>query len=101
MALVTSTKNSIKLDGKPVELNYTRVICLQQYRDIDITDVLSSKRSPVPASLFDEIGDQSKAVLNTKLQVEQSSRIQGISDAVIIDGCGMLWTVDGCGMLTM
>ena len=39
-----STKKSIKLDGKPVydtELIYTRVICLQQYRDIDSTDVLS------------------------------------------------------------
>ena len=37
--------------------------------------------------------DQSKAVLNTKLQVEQSSLIQGVPDAVIIDGCAMLWTV--------
>ena len=101
VASMLSTKNSIKLDGKPVydtELNYPRlrVICLQQYRDTDITDVLSYKRSPVPASLFDESGAmraQSKAILNTKLQVEQSSRIQGVSDAVIADGCAMLWTV--------
>ena len=51
----------------------------------------------MPASLFDESGGmraQSKAVLKTKLQVEQSSRIQGVPDAVIIDGCAMLWTVD-------
>ena len=44
VALMNSTKKSIKLDGKPVydtELIYTRVICLQQYRDNDITDVLS------------------------------------------------------------
>ena len=44
VALMNSTKNSIKLDGKPVydnELIYTRVICLQQYRNIDITYVLS------------------------------------------------------------
>ena len=50
----------------------------------------------MPASLFDESGAmraQSKAVLKTKLQVEQSSRIQGVPDAVIIDGCAMLWTV--------
>ena len=50
----------------------------------------------MPASLFDESGSmraQSKAVLKTKLQVEQSSRIQGVPDAVIIDGCAMLWTV--------
>ena len=36
---------------------------------------------------------QLKAVLKTKLQVEQSSRIQWVPDAVIIDGCAMLWTV--------
>ena len=34
---------------------------------------------------------QSKAVLKTKLQVEQSSVIQGVPD-VIIDGFAMLWT---------
>ena len=75
-----STKKSIKLDEKSVglydsEFIYTRVICLQQYRYIDITDVLSNELSPVPASLFDESGAmsaQSKAVmkiLKTKLQV--------------------------------
>ena len=37
--------------------------------------------------------DQSKAVLNTKLQVEKSSRIQGVPDAAIIDGCVVLCTV--------
>ena len=37
--------------------------------------------------------DQSKAVLNTKLKLEKSSRIQGVPDAIIIDGCVMLWTV--------
>ena len=99
VTMMTSAKKSIKLDGQPVydtELIYTRVICLQQYRDIDITDVLSYELSPVPASLFDESGAmraQSKAVLKMKLQVEQSSRIQGVPDAVIIDGCAMLWTV--------
>ena len=81
VTMMASTKKSIKLDGKPVydtELIYTRVICLQQYRDIDIKDVLSYELSPVPASLFDESGTmraQSKAVVKTKLQVEQSSRI--------------------------
>ena len=37
--------------------------------------------------------DQSKVVLNTKLKLEKSSRIQGVPDAIIIDGCVMLWTV--------
>ena len=49
----------------------------------------------MPASLFDESGAmhaQSKAVLKTKLQVEQSSRIHRVTDAVIIDECIMLWS---------
>ena len=47
----------------------------------------------MPASLFVESGAmhaQSKAVLKIKLQVDQSSRIHRVSDAVIIDGCAML-----------
>ena len=47
-------------------------------------------------SLFGESGAmraQSKAVLKTKLQAEQSSLIQGVPDDVIIDGFAMLWTV--------
>ncbi len=96
LALMTSTNKIIKLDGKPVydtELIYTRVICIQQYRDIDITDVLSYKLSP---SLFAEsrnVRAQSNAVLKTKLQVGQASQIQWVPDAVIIDGCAMLWNV--------
>ena len=100
VTMMTSAKKSIKLEGKPVydtELIYTRVICLQQYRDIDITDVLSYELSPVPASLFDESGamrDQSKAVLKTKLQVEQSSRTVGfreyrmLSSSMDVPCCG-------------
>ena len=47
----------------------------------------------MPASLFDESGAmriQSKAVLKNKLQVEQSSRIHRVTDAVIIDVCAIL-----------
>ena len=57
------------------------IICLQRYRDIDITDVLFYELSPEPAPLFDESGSkrgQSKKVLKTKHQVEQSSRTQGV-----------------------
>ena len=100
VALMTTAKRSIKLDGKPVydtELMYTHVICLQQFRDIDITYyVLYYKLPPVPASVFDESGAmlaQSNAIMKTKLRVEQSSRIQGVPDAVIIDLCAMLGTV--------
>ena len=55
VTFMTSTKKSIKLDGKPLyetELVYTRVICLHQYRDIDITYALSYELSAVPATLF-------------------------------------------------
>ena len=88
VALMISTKKIIKLDGKPVydtELIYIRVICLQQYRDTrdnNITDVLSGLGTFPSVSiiiLFDESGAmraQSKAVIKTTLQVEQSSRIQ-------------------------
>ena len=41
---IADFKKNIKLDGKSVydtEMIYTRVICLQQYRDNDITYVLS------------------------------------------------------------
>ena len=72
------------------QLIYRRVICLQKYRYVDITDVLSGA---VPASLFDESGAmhaQSKAILKIKLQVEQSTRIHRVTDAVNIDGCAML-----------
>ena len=44
VALMTSTKKIIRLEGKPVydtKFIYTRVIRLQQCRDIDIKDVLS------------------------------------------------------------
>ena len=36
---------------------------------------------------------QSKAVVKKKFQVEQSSRIHIVTDAVIIDECVMLWSV--------
>ena len=82
---MSSNRKAIKVDGTPVydtELIYTRVIGLQQSRDLDIKDVLSYELSAIPPALFDEHGDmrsQSKAILKHKLQVElyasnQSSR---------------------------
>ena len=55
VALMISTKKSIMLDGMPVydtELIYTRVICLQQYRDNDMTDVLSGLGTFPSASII-------------------------------------------------
>ena len=47
----------------------------------------------MPASLFDESGAmhaQSKAVLKTKLQVEQSNRMHRVTDVVVVDECVVL-----------
>ena len=96
---MTSNKKSIKIDGAPVfdtDLIYTRVIGLQQSRDLNIKEVLKYELSLVPPALFDENGDmrsQTKATLKTKLQVEVSHRHSSSPDAIIIDGCALLWTV--------
>ena len=92
-------KKSIQIDGRPIyntELIYTRVIGLQQSRDLNIKDVLKYELSSVPPALFDENGDmrsQAKAMLKTKLQVEVSNRLTSPPDAIIIDGCALLWCV--------
>ena len=55
VTFMMSTKKSIKLDGKSVydtELIYTRVICIQQYRDNDITHVLSGLGTFPSASII-------------------------------------------------
>lgn len=96
---MTVTRKNIKVDETPIyetELIYSRVICMQQHRDIDIKEVLTYELSPVPASLFDDNGTmrvQSKSILKSKLQVEHSSRTADPPDTVIIDGCAMLWAV--------
>ena len=49
VTLMISTKKSIKLDGKPVydtELIYTLLMCIQQYRYIDITCPLRTRNFP-------------------------------------------------------
>ena len=83
-------------DNKCINTRLPRVICLQYPNSIDYIDITYELST---ASLFDESGAmraQTKAVLNTlktKLQVEQSSRIQWVRNAVIVDGCAMFWTV--------
>ena len=36
---------------------------------------------------------KSKSILKNKLQVEQSARATGQPDAIVIDGCAILWVV--------
>jgi len=70
---------------------FTRVLGLQQSRKLDIKDVLTYELSPVAAALFDEHGhmrSQAKSSLKKKLEVDAHA-----PDAVIIDGCALLWAV--------
>ena len=90
---------SIKIDETAVydtALIYTRVLGLQQSRNLDIKDVLTYEISAFPQALFDENSDmrtQPKAKLKSKLQVEVSTRHANAPDVIIIDGCAMLWSV--------
>ena len=96
--LVVNNK-SIKIDETPVydtALIYTRVLGLQQSRNLDIKDVLTYEISAFPQALFNENSDmrtQPKAKLKSKLQVEVSTRHANAPDVIIIDGCAMLWSV--------
>jgi len=100
------SKKHIKVDGLPVydtELIYTRVMCLQQSREIDVKDVLSYELSPVPSSMFEDNGDMrittTKSTLKKKLQVERSSGLVRRPQGTIIDGCTLLlvlqWLASG------
>jgi len=92
-------KKSIKIDDTHIydtEQIYTRVIGLQQSRDLNIKEVLAYELSAFPPALFHVNGDmrsQTKATLKTKLQVEVSTRHTNSPDVIIIDGCAMFWTV--------
>ena len=93
-----AAKKSMNSDGGLVydtELIYTRVLGLQQSRDLDIKNILKHELSPVPQALFDEHGDmrsQAKVALKNKLKVELSSRYASHPDTFIIDGCAFLWS---------
>ena len=53
--------------------------------------------APVPPSMFDDKGDmritKSKSTLESKLQVEISERLSPAADAIILDGCAILWVI--------
>ena len=58
--------------------------------------ILSYELAPVPTSMFEgKTRDlriaKSKSILMNTLQVEQSARAIGQLDALVIDGCAILW----------
>ena len=67
--------------------------CQSMFSDMP---VLSYELSAVPSTLFNKYVDMrssSKAMLKNKLQVEVSDRRACTPDAIIIDGCALLWSV--------
>jgi len=55
MITMNTTKKAIRVGGKDVfdmDVIYSRVLGLQQCRDIDFTDILRHELAPLPTTLF-------------------------------------------------
>ncbi len=96
-----SSKKHINIrEGKiyDTELIYSRVMGMQvSGREVDIKNIIQHELSPIPTALFEESGNmrpaRAKSVLKQKLQVEKSRRTIEPSNALVIDGCALLWIV--------
>ena len=79
-------------------LIFSRVLCLQKVRDIDTKDVMGYKLAGVPPSMFDETGEmritKSKYTLKSKLQVEVTDCRSISPDAIILNGCAIMWVIN-------
>ena len=78
-------------------LIFSRVLCLQKVRNIDMKEVLGYELAAVPHSMFDKAGDmritKAKSTLKTKLQVELTDHHSVPPDAIVLDGCAVLWII--------
>lgn len=79
-------------------LIFARGLALMNSREINVKELMSHELAHVPTSMFEEeTGEmrvaKSKSVLKTKLKVEESTRKIGLADAIVIDGCALLWVV--------
>ncbi len=79
------------------ELIFARVIGMQASgREVDFRDVLSYELSPIPTSLFDDLGEmricKAKSDLKNNTKVEVSARNREM-DCTVLDGSALLWTV--------
>ena len=93
-------KKRVKVGDVPVydpSLIYSRVLCLQKVRDINMKDVLNYELASAPPSMFDKSGEmritKAKSSLNTKLQVEQSECLSTHANVIVLDRCAILWVV--------
>ena len=84
-------------DVYDVNLIYSCVLGLQHTRSIDLKDVLKHELVPIPTSMFKDNREMriatNKANLKKKLQVGVSSQVADKADAIVIDGCALLWSV--------
>ena len=79
-------------------LIFATALALMNPRDVKVEHIFSSELASVSSSMFDEKMRKlriakSKSILQNKLQVEQSARATAQSDAIVIDGCAILWVV--------
>ena len=79
-------------------LIFARLTELMNTRVINLNDVLYYELAAVPTSIFDEKSGElrisnSKYILKQILQVEVTNPSRGTGDAVVIDGCAILWVL--------
>ena len=79
-------------------LIFARVTALMSIGAINLNDVLKYERAAVPTSIFDGNSGElriskSKSILKRRLQVEVTNPSRGTGDAVVIDGCAILWVI--------
>ena len=79
------------------EVIYSRVMCFLNAKQIDLKDLFKYELSPVPLSLFNENGDirlaKEKADLKNTLKEKVSLQACLSENAVVSDGCALLWSV--------
>ena len=100
VATMAEQSKRVSINGVPVcdpSLIYSRVLCLQKVRDINMKDVLGYELSYAPPSMFEKTGDmrisKAKSALKTKLQVELTVRHSAPPKAIVLDGCAILWVI--------
>ena len=96
---MAAMKNQVALGIKVVfdtSLIYSRVICLMSTRAVDAKDMFQYELAPLPTYLFHDDGTMratTKSRLKSLLAVENSERIDKQPDAVVVDGCAVLWPI--------
>ena len=79
------------------EVIYSRVVCLLNAKQTGLKDLFKYELCPVPLSLFNKNRDsrlaKQKADLKNTLKEEVSLRTCLSENAMVSDGCAILWSV--------